>query len=161
VADLEVELDLAAERRLWFDPPFHPNSIVLMHCMGERKWRIDWQVDAASDESAEVRPDRLAGRVRNVLGDRPFTVLRANTYTFQQRRAGRFRDGRVFLAGDAAHVVSPFGARDMNSGMEDARTSPGNSGSSSPSGPIRPCSTLTRPSGSPRLTTTSRSPTTR
>jgi hypothetical protein len=50
--------------------------------------------------------------VRNVIGDRPFAVLRANTYTFQQRR--------VFLVGDSAHVVSPFGARGMNSGLEDA-----------------------------------------
>jgi 3-(3-hydroxy-phenyl)propionate hydroxylase len=120
VADFEVDLPLAVERRLWFDPPFSPGGIVLMHCMGERTWRIDWQIDADVDEGAELRPERLRERVRNVIGDRPFAVLRANTYTFQQRRARRFRDGRVFLAGDAAHVVSPFGARGMNSGLEDA-----------------------------------------
>lgn len=120
VADFEVELPLAVERRLWFDPPFSTSGIVLMHCMGDRKWRIDWQIDADVDEAVELRPERLTERVRGVIGDRPFTVLRANTYTFQQRRAGRFRDGRVFLAGDAAHVVSPFGARGMNSGLEDA-----------------------------------------
>jgi 2-polyprenyl-6-methoxyphenol hydroxylase-like FAD-dependent oxidoreductase len=120
VADFEVDLPLAVERRLWFDPPFSPGGIVLMHCMGERTWRIDWQIDAGADEGAELRPERLGERVRNVIGDRPFAVLRANTYTFQQRRARRFRDGRVFLAGDSAHVVSPFGARGMNSGLEDA-----------------------------------------
>jgi 3-(3-hydroxy-phenyl)propionate hydroxylase len=120
VADFEVDLPLAVERRLWFDPPFSPGGIVLMHCMGERTWRIDWQIDADADEGAELRPERLTERVRNVIGDRPFAVLRANTYTFQQRRARRFRDGRVFLAGDSAHVVSPFGARGMNSGLEDA-----------------------------------------
>jgi 3-(3-hydroxy-phenyl)propionate hydroxylase len=120
VADFEVDLPLAVERRLWFDPPFSPGGIVLMHCMGERTWRIDWQIDADADEGAELRPERLGERVRSVIGDRPFAVLRANTYTFQQRRARRFRDGRVFLAGDAAHVVSPFGARGMNSGLEDA-----------------------------------------
>jgi 2-polyprenyl-6-methoxyphenol hydroxylase-like FAD-dependent oxidoreductase len=120
VADFEVDLPLAVERRLWFDPPFSPGGIVLMHCMGERAWRIDWQISAEADETAELRPERLTERVRNVIGDRPFAVLRANTYTFQQRRARRFRDGRVFLAGDSAHVVSPFGARGMNSGLEDA-----------------------------------------
>jgi 2-polyprenyl-6-methoxyphenol hydroxylase-like FAD-dependent oxidoreductase len=120
VADFEVDLPLAVERRLWFDPPFSPGGIVLMHCMGERTWRIDWQIDAAVDEAAELRPERLGERARKVIGDHPFTVLRANTYTFQQRRARRFREGRVFLAGDSAHVVSPFGARGMNSGLEDA-----------------------------------------
>jgi 2-polyprenyl-6-methoxyphenol hydroxylase-like FAD-dependent oxidoreductase len=120
VADFEVDLPLPVERRLWFDPPFHPSGLVLMHCMGERKWRIDWQIDPGADEGAELRPERLIERVRSVIGDRPFAVLRANTYTFQQRRAQRFRDGRTFLAGDSAHVVSPFGARGMNSGLEDA-----------------------------------------
>ncbi|TWF76625.1 pentachlorophenol monooxygenase/3-(3-hydroxy-phenyl)propionate hydroxylase [Pseudonocardia hierapolitana] len=120
VADFEVDLPLAVERRLWFDPPFSPGGIVLMHCMGKRTWRIDWQIDADVDEGAVLRPERLGERVRNVIGDRPFAVLRANTYTFQQRRARRFREGRVFLAGDSAHVVSPFGARGMNSGLEDA-----------------------------------------
>ncbi|WP_037068363.1 FAD-dependent monooxygenase [Pseudonocardia acaciae] len=118
VADFEVDLPFAVERRLWFRPPFYPSGIVLLHCMGAGKWRIDWQVDPG--EIVDLDPDRMAERVRAVIGDRPFTVLRANTYTFQQRRAGRFRDGRVLLAGDAAHVVSPFGARGMNSGLEDA-----------------------------------------
>lgn len=120
VVDFEVDLPLTVERRLWFDPPFSPGGIVLMHCMGERIWRIDWQIDADADENAELRPERLTERVRTVIGDRPFAVLRANTYKFQQRRARRFREGRVFLAGDSAHVVSPFGARGMNSGLEDA-----------------------------------------
>src|SRR5690606_9764361 len=41
-------------------------------------------------------------------------------YRFSQRAADRFRDGRIFLAGDAAHVMSPFGARGLNSGAADA-----------------------------------------
>jgi hypothetical protein len=42
-------------------------------------------------------------------------------YRFHERIAGHFRVGRVFLAGDAAHLFSVFGARGMNSGIEDAR----------------------------------------
>ena len=38
----------------------------------------------------------------------------------RQRLAATFRVGRVFLAGDAAHVMSPFGARGLNSGVGDA-----------------------------------------
>ena len=41
-------------------------------------------------------------------------------YTFQCRRMERFRHGRVIFAGDAAHQVSPFGARGANSGLQDA-----------------------------------------
>ena len=41
-------------------------------------------------------------------------------YTFQCRRMHDFRHGRVFFAGDAAHQVSPFGARGANSGVQDA-----------------------------------------
>jgi 2-polyprenyl-6-methoxyphenol hydroxylase-like FAD-dependent oxidoreductase len=42
------------------------------------------------------------------------------SYRFHSRLASRFRVGRVFLAGDAAHLMAPFGARGMNSGVEDA-----------------------------------------
>jgi 3-(3-hydroxy-phenyl)propionate hydroxylase len=41
-------------------------------------------------------------------------------YRFSQRLADAFRVKRVFLAGDAAHVMSPFGARGLNSGVADA-----------------------------------------
>jgi 2-polyprenyl-6-methoxyphenol hydroxylase-like FAD-dependent oxidoreductase len=41
-------------------------------------------------------------------------------FTVQSRRADRFRSGRVFLAGDAAHIHSPAGAQGMNTGIQDA-----------------------------------------
>jgi hypothetical protein len=41
-------------------------------------------------------------------------------YRFSQRIADAFRSGRVFLVGDAAHVMAPFGARGLNSGVPDA-----------------------------------------
>lgn len=41
-------------------------------------------------------------------------------FSISHRRAKHFKDGHVFLAGDAAHVHSPIGARGMNLGIEDA-----------------------------------------
>jgi 3-(3-hydroxy-phenyl)propionate hydroxylase len=49
-----------------------------------------------------------------------FDIEWASVYTFQCRRMRRFRHGRVLFAGDAAHLVSPFGARGANSGIQDA-----------------------------------------
>jgi 3-(3-hydroxy-phenyl)propionate hydroxylase len=56
-----------------------------------------------------------------MLGDDArFTIVWSSVYTFQCRRMQRFRHGRLVFAGDAAHLVSPFGARGANSGIQDA-----------------------------------------
>jgi 3-(3-hydroxy-phenyl)propionate hydroxylase len=48
-----------------------------------------------------------------------FELEWVSIYTFQCRRMENFRHGRVIFAGDAAHQVSPFGARGANSGLQD------------------------------------------
>jgi 3-(3-hydroxy-phenyl)propionate hydroxylase len=52
--------------------------------------------------------------------DRRFELLWISIYTFRCRRLARFRHGRVVFLGDAAHQVSPFGARGFNGGIQDA-----------------------------------------
>ena len=55
-----------------------------------------------------------------MLGDdREFELEWVSVYTFQCRRMGRFNHNRVLFVGDAAHQVSPFGARGANSGIQD------------------------------------------
>jgi 3-(3-hydroxy-phenyl)propionate hydroxylase len=56
-----------------------------------------------------------------MLGEQhPFELEWVSVYTFQCRRMARFNHGRVLFAGDAAHQLSPFGARGANSGIQDA-----------------------------------------
>ena len=49
-----------------------------------------------------------------------FDVLETRPYRIHQRIAGTYRQGRVFLAGDAAHLNSPSGGMGMNGGIHDA-----------------------------------------
>ena len=59
-------------------------------------------------------------RLERMFGHRRFRLDWVSVYAFQCRRLERFVHGRVIFAGDAAHVVSPFGARGGNGGIQDA-----------------------------------------
>ena len=129
IADVRFEGDPfeggPAERWFWFDPPFHPGQSVLLHKQPDQVWRIDFQLGWDADPEAERQPERITPRVQALLRqgfgrDLPFKLEWASVYTFACRRMDRFRHGRVLFAGDAAHGVSPFGARGANSGVQDA-----------------------------------------
>jgi len=120
IADVVMKADFPAERWFWFDPPFHPGQSVLLHREADNVWRIDFQLGWDADPEAEKQPERVIPRIQAMLGpDRPFELEWVSVYTFQCRRMKRFRHGRVLFAGDAAHQVSPFGARGANSGIQD------------------------------------------
>ncbi len=121
IADVHMSADFPAERWFWFDPPFHPNQSVLLHREADNVWRIDFQLGWNVDPEVEKRPENVIARIQAMLGkDRPFELEWVSVYTFQCRRMARFRHGRVLFVGDAAHQVSPFGARGANSGIQDA-----------------------------------------
>ena len=120
IADVVMEADYPAERWLWFDPPFHPNQTVLLHKQSDKVWRIDFQLGWDADPEEEKKPEKVIPRIKAMLGDaRPFELEWVSIYTFQCRRMQDFRAGRVLFVGDAAHQVSPFGARGANSGFQD------------------------------------------
>jgi 3-(3-hydroxy-phenyl)propionate hydroxylase len=126
IADVRMAIDAPAERWFWFDPAFHPNQSVLLHRQPDGVWRIDFQLGWDADPEQEKQPERIIPRVKALLAHSPamkdaeFTLEWASVYTFSCMRMERFRHGRVLFAGDAAHGVSPFGARGANSGVQDA-----------------------------------------
>jgi 2-polyprenyl-6-methoxyphenol hydroxylase-like FAD-dependent oxidoreductase len=123
LADVEADGDLDPDvahaylgRRgvLLFFPLGHPTS-----------WRVIGRVpsdDAERDGSTGVRLTDVQSLVDSYTGGAvrlrdPAWMTR---FGLQHRQATRYRVGRVFLAGDAAHVHSPAGAQGMNTGIQDA-----------------------------------------
>jgi 3-(3-hydroxy-phenyl)propionate hydroxylase len=84
-------------------------------------WRVMFPLtETCSDEEALSRDfaDRLMAAV--VPGIAKYDIAHTTLYKVHQRVAKSFRDGRAFLAGDAAHVNNPLGGMGMNGGIHDA-----------------------------------------
>jgi 3-(3-hydroxy-phenyl)propionate hydroxylase len=121
IADIKMTGDRPSERWFWFDPPFNPGQSALLHKQPDDIWRLDFQLGWDVDREAAIKPENVEPFVRAMLGDDIiFEPEWYSIYTFQCRRMARFVHGRVIFAGDAAHLVSPFGARGCNGGIADA-----------------------------------------
>src|SRR5947207_536841 len=120
IADVKMTAEFPTERWFWFDPPFHAGRSALLHKQPDDIWRIDLQLHPDADPAVEKRPENVRPRIARMLGHEKFDFEWISLYKFQCRRMDKFIHGRVIFAGDAAHQVSPFGARGANSGLEDA-----------------------------------------
>ncbi len=107
------------ERWFWFEPPFHNGQSALLHKQPDNIYRIDLQLGPDADADEEKREENVIPRIRAVVGDKPFTLDWVSVYRFTCARLERFVHGRMIFAGDSAHVVSPFGARGGNGGIQD------------------------------------------
>jgi 3-(3-hydroxy-phenyl)propionate hydroxylase len=120
IADVRMTAEFPTERWFWFDPPFHAGRSALLHKQPDDIWRIDLQLNPDADPAVEKLPENVRPRIVRMLGHDNFDFEWISLYKFQCRRMDKFIHGRVVFAGDAAHQVSPFGARGANSGLEDA-----------------------------------------
>lgn len=119
IADVEMKADSPSERWFWFEPPFHGGQSALLHKQPDDIYRIDLQLGWDADPEEEKKPENVIPRIEKMIGHRDFELDWVSVYTFQCRRLDRFVHGRVIFAGDSAHIVSPFGARGGNGGIQD------------------------------------------
>jgi 2-polyprenyl-6-methoxyphenol hydroxylase-like FAD-dependent oxidoreductase len=89
---------------------------------GENHWRVVGIVPAALRDRTDLRFDDVVPSVRQEAGEGLVFAGCGwfSTYRIHHRAAERFRAGRCFLLGDAAHIHSPVGAQGMNTGLQDA-----------------------------------------
>lgn len=118
MADSPFETEVA-ERWFWFEPDFHNGQSALLHKQPDNIYRIDLQLGPETDPETEATEEKVLPRIRAIVGDKPFQLDWMSVYKFRCAKLERFVHNRVIFVGDSAHVVSPFGARGGNGGIQD------------------------------------------
>jgi 3-(3-hydroxy-phenyl)propionate hydroxylase len=121
ISDVRFKKPLPIERWTWVDAPFNEGRAVWQHLMADGVWRIDYQMPEDCDTAHISKPEVAGARLREQLGPGvEFEFVWIGPYGYRDHLLDRFRHARLFFIGDAAHVVSPFGARGGNTGIQDA-----------------------------------------
>ncbi|MFI9823889.1 FAD-dependent monooxygenase [Streptomyces sp. NPDC052013] len=127
VATLRTELPWQDEALLHRLPPWRPSGPsageVTARPLPDGVWRLDWLLPPGKEL---VTPELLLARVRETLGGwsggttPPYELLDTGVHTVHHRLARRWRADRVFLAGDAAHLLGSLGTHGLDEGLRDA-----------------------------------------
>ena len=84
-------------------------------------WRTVFPANAEVSEESLLQDDVVHARLQRFFPKaEPYDIVHRNLYTTHQRVAATFRQGRVLLAGDSAHVNNSIGGMGLNGGLQDA-----------------------------------------
>ena len=124
MADAELEWELAHGELYAFPSP--AGIFAAFSMPGENRFRIFGNVPSSAEGPSSDYSEPTHEQFQAMLDERvpfPAKVVKeywVTRYRVHRRSVPRYRDGRIFLAGDAAHVHSPAGAQGMNTGIQDA-----------------------------------------
>src|SRR4051812_30807716 len=83
-------------------------------------WRTVFPTEPAEPDAQILSDDGVQARLQKFFpSPKPYEVVHRNLYVTHQRVAATFNEGRVLLAGDAAHVNNPIGGMGLNGGIQD------------------------------------------
>lgn len=120
IADVRFKEHPPVERHTWIEAPFNENRAVWQHLMADDVWRLDYQMAPNCDMQEVAREDTVRERLKKQFnGDVDCEIVWVGPYAYRSECLDQLRVGRVFFVGDSGHVVSPFGARGGNSGLQD------------------------------------------
>jgi 3-(3-hydroxy-phenyl)propionate hydroxylase len=115
ILDLEETRDHTRDTKVFCDPA-RP-CLSLPGPDGTR--RFEFMLHEGETEP-EVTSPEFTKKLLSQHGEENTPLRRSRVYTFHARMADRWREGRIFLVGDAAHLSPPFAGQGMNSGIRDA-----------------------------------------
>jgi 3-(3-hydroxy-phenyl)propionate hydroxylase len=97
-----------------------PARLTTYVCVKDPNRRWEFQLLEGETREEMLRPERIEELLRPWLPPEHYQIRRSAVYQFHAATAARWREGRVFLAGDAAHQTPPFLGQGLNAGFRDA-----------------------------------------